>query len=297
MMSSQTIVEPHKSPRGINATLALEFQRDAISGRTQLAASSQEPPLRVVRAFSREDGSSLAHLHNVSGGILGGDRLHLHASAGPNASVQITTTGATRIYRPRARAAPAEVHNKIELAENALLEYVPDPVIPYANVRFAQTTEIHLGSGAGLFWWEILAPGREAGGEIFAYEQVTMRMDIFAVGRRIAAERVRLEPEVRAINSLARMGDFRYWVTFYVCRVGLDASRWLTLENELREVAKPFAESGESRWAISTLPAHGLAIRGLARRGHAILGVLHRIWSAAKLALYSVAPILPRKVN
>jgi urease accessory protein len=283
--------------RRVEATLALDFQRDAASGQTHLAASTQQPPLRVIRAFTREDGSSLTHLHNVSGGILGGDRLHFHAAIGPNANVQITTTGATRIYRPRATAASAEQHNKIEIAEDSLLEYVPDPIIPYAGARFAQSSEIHLAQGAGLFWWEILAPGREARGEIFAYEQVVMRTDIFAPSRVIAAERVRLEPRIRAINSLARMGDFRYWVTFYICRVGLDPSRWLALENELREVAKPFAESGESRWALSTLPAHGLAVRGMARHSRTVLDTLRALWRTAKLALYAAAPILPRKVN
>jgi urease accessory protein len=287
-------LESQPEQRRVRAMLALDFQRSTNSGHTHLRASTQQPPLRVIRAFAREDGSCLAHLHNVSGGVLGGDHLALDVKIGPCANVQITTTGATRIYRPRAISAPAEQHNKIEIAAGALLEYVPDPIIPYAGARFSQSTEIHLAPGAALFWWEVLAPGREARGEIFDYERVEMRAEIFASGRIIAAERVRLEPKARALKSLARLGAFRYWITFYICREGLEPARWLALENELRDVARPFAASAESLWGISALAAHGLAIRGLARRSH---GILHALWRAAKLSLYGREPILPRKVN
>ncbi len=295
-MAQPAFISAAVAPRRMEATLALEFRRDD-PGRTQLAASAQQPPLRVVRAFEREDGSALAHLHNVSGGILGGDNLHLCATVGAGAEAQLTTTGATRIYRPRAEAAAAEQHNTVRIAENALLEYVPDAIIPYAGVCFLQTSEIHLAPGGGLFWWEVLAPGREARGEIFEYQRVEMSTNILAAGRLIASERICLEPKRRALCSLARLGEFRYWVTFYVCRVGVEASRWLALEAELCEAARLFTPEGDALWAISTLPAHGLAIRGLARHGHGILQILQSLWRTAKLSLYGREPTLPRKVN
>ena len=61
--------------RRVRGRLRLDFSLDTESGRTLLANSYQEPPLKVVRAFSLPDGSALAHLHNVSGGLLGGDHL------------------------------------------------------------------------------------------------------------------------------------------------------------------------------------------------------------------------------
>jgi urease accessory protein len=296
-MAQTAPIAPDVFSRRMEATLTLDFRRDGTSGRTYLAASAQEPPLRVVRAFARDDGSVLAHLHNISGGILGGDRLHLHGKVSSGAEAQITTTGATRIYRPRAGAGAAEQRNTVTVAENGLLEYVPDAIIPYAGARFAQSSEIHLAAGAGLFWWEILAPGREARSEIFEYERLEMHADIVATGRSIAAERIWLEPRQRALNSLARLGDFRYWVTFYICRVGVEPPRWLVLEAELREVARSFVAPSNALWAVSALPAHGLAIRGLACRSHEILVILQTLWRAAKLSLYGREPILPRKVN
>jgi urease accessory protein len=285
------------TPGGVRATLALDFTRDAASGRTVLAASAQEPPLRVVRAFPLADGAALAHLHNVSGGLLGGDRLALAVNAGAGACVQLTTTGATRIYRPRASAAETQQANEIRVAENALVEYVPDPLIPFAGARYAQRTSIYLAPGAGLFWWEIVAPGREARGEVFQYERVEMKTDLIAHGRLIAAERLRLEPRNHALASLARLGRYRYWATFYICRVGLDGGAWLAAETRLREVAAGFAEPGESLWGVSTLVADGLVVRGVARRGRDVIAGLHALWREAKLRLYGREAIPPRKVN
>jgi len=285
------------APSRVRASLELDFARDAATGRTVLASSAQEPPLRVVRAFPLADGSVLAHLHNVSGGLLGGDRLTLSVKIGAGTNVQLTTTGATRVYRPRAGASDTTQTNEIRVAENALLEYVPDPLIPFAGARYVQRTSIHLAPGAGLFWWEIVAPGREARGEVFKYGRVEMRTDLIADGRLIAAERVRLEPGNHALLSPARMGPYRYWATFYICRVGLDAGAWLAAETRLREVAAQFAQPGDSLWGVSTLVADGLVVRGVARRGRDVIAGLHALWREAKLRLYGREAIPPRKVN
>lgn len=292
----KTLAGAHR-PSSLEASLALDFARDESSGRTVLAASTQEPPLRVVRAFELEDSSALAHLHNVSGGLLGGDHLALRVRVGPGASAQITTTGATRIYRPRGESTGVTQSNEIQIAENALLEYVPDAIIPFAGARFLQRTAIHLARGAGLFWWEILSPGREAHGEVFQYECVEMATDVVAAGRAIAAERVRLEPKKYALESVARLGPYRYWTTFYICRMGLGAEAWLAAEEHLREVAGKLARPGEVLWGTSTLVAHGLVVRGLARRGRDVQQGLHAIWRAAKLLLYGREAVPPRKVN
>src|SRR5580658_5501958 len=105
------------------ASLRLDFERHPPIGRTILAASHQEPPLKVVRAFALEDGAALVHLHNVSGGLLGGDQLELIVNVGPGAAAQLTSTGATRVYRAREQYGDTVQQNTIHVAENALLEY------------------------------------------------------------------------------------------------------------------------------------------------------------------------------
>jgi urease accessory protein len=285
------------APPRLQASLTLNFESDKFTGTTVLASSRQEPPLRVVRAFAVQDGAALAHLHNVSGGLLGGDHLELRVNLGAGARVQLTTTGATRVYRTRREALPTRQSNEFTLNEGALLEYVPDAIIPFAGARFSQATTIHLAQGAGLFWREILAPGREARGESFAYDSVEMKTDVIALGLPIASERVRIEPHERPVQSFGRLGPYRTWATFCIARVGPSTAEWLALEHELRAQVLPLTKHGETLWAISALPAHGVMVRCVAVHGRHVLPGLQALWQSAKQRLYGRDAVPPRKVN
>src|SRR5215210_3454247 len=98
----------------------------------------------------------------------------------------MTSTGATRIYRSREGRVPAVQRTSINVAENGLLEYLPDPLIPFAGSSYHQETRIELAAGAGLFWWETVAPGRDARGEVFAYDRLQITLDLLAAGGPVA---------------------------------------------------------------------------------------------------------------
>ncbi len=278
----------------VKGKLNLVFEN---KGQTRLTVMEQLPPLKVVRAFQQSDGAALAHLHNLSGGVLGGDRLEMVVTVGAEARAQLTTTGATRLYRSRGEAAISSQHNYYTVGENALLEYLPDPLIPFAGSLYQQETRIELAPGAGLFWWETVAPGREAHGELFDYELLQLQVDIFAGARPVAIERVRLEPKRVKLTSLARLGEYRYFSTFYICRVGLEAARWLELEAILSETARQLSCGGEILWGVSTLPAHGLVVRALSLTSRAIPPGLLQFWKLAKRELFGQEAIPPRKVG
>jgi urease accessory protein len=281
----------------VRASLQLKFSRDSSSGNTVLTESLQEPPLKVVRAFALEDGAALAHLHNVSGGLLGGDQLSLRIDLERGTSVQLTSTGATRIYRGREECLPTTQCNEVVVGEDALLEYVPDATIPFAGASFVQRTSITLAAGAGVFWWEILAPGREASGEVFAYKHFEIRTRVRAMGRLIAAENICLRPASGDVTSLARLGAYRYTASFYICRVGMDANYWRAAEEHVRGLTSGLSRPGEILWGVSSLAADGLLVRCLARGGREILPGLQAIWRGAKRHLYGREAIPPRKVN
>jgi urease accessory protein len=54
---------------------------------------------------------------------------------------------------------------------------------------------------------------------------------------------------------------------------------------------------GEILWGVSSLVAHGLVVRCLARGGREVLPGLQAIWRSAKRHLYDREAIPPRKVN
>jgi urease accessory protein len=255
----------------------------------------QRPPLRVVRAFAHADGAAAVHLHNVSGGVLGGDRLEMRVDVGASARAQLTTTGATRLYRSRNEATAVQLTD-VTIGRDALLEYMPDTLIPFAGARYEQHTRITLGQGAGLFWWETIAPGRTARDEVFAYDLLHLTLDILADSKLIALERVRLEPRIRPLTAFGRLGSYRYCTSFYICRHGIDAARWHVYEAQLADMAEQCSVQHDYIWGVTMLPAHGLLVRGLSSSAPALVRGLHEFWRAAKRLIYGQEPILPRKL-
>ena len=261
-----------------------------------MAVREAQPPLKVVRAFDAGDGAALVHLHNVSGGILGGDQFALAFRVGRDARAQITTTSATRVYRARADRRPAIQQTTVQVEENGLLELLPDPLIPFAGSDYAQRTAVALAEGAGLFWWETVTPGREARGEVFAYERLKIHTEINACDVPVALEHFSLRPQQDAPTSIVRLGNYRYFTTFYICRAGMPGTVWTALEGELAELAGEISRAGTLLWGVSTLAAHGLAVRGLSTDGFGIASGLATFWKAAKQSLYGVEAITPRKI-
>lgn len=276
--------------------LRLRFGRADDTSRTALIECDQRPPLQVVRAFPSSRAAALAHLHNLSGGVLGGDLLELSVEVGDGASAQVTSTGATRLYRCRHGASAAVQRQCFRVGRGALLEYLPDELIPFAGARYRQETVIELADGAGLFWWETVAPGRAARGELFMYDSLLFKLDLTARGLPLARERVALNPARRPLQSTARLGPYLYFATFYVCRVGLPEPRWLELEEELAGLARSLSSTGSTLWGVSTLPAHGLVVKALSIKGRDIAHGLLDFWRASKSALYGEAAVPPRKV-
>jgi urease accessory protein len=276
----------------MHAQLQLDFS--VAGGRTQLHCSQQDPPWKVVRAFPNPAGESLVHLNNVSGGVFGGDRLSLHIALSPGAAAQITTTGSTRVYRPRTSAADAMQISEIRLGEGALLEYLPDSIIPFRKARFEQRTDVHLEAGATLFWWEILAPGRVASGESFAYESLRINTRICSRGRPIYIDRLLLVPQQANLASLARFGKFRYLTSFMICRSGADAATWIALERTLREIAEQRSHAS-TLWGATALTADGLLVRGLSESGLHLMEDLFCFWSTAKNLLCGGVASPPRR--
>src|ERR1700676_4310195 len=126
----------------VHGRLRLRFEARGESMQTMLAECEQQLPLRIVRAFQLDDGGSLVHLHNLSGGVLGGDQLDLTVEVGPGAVAQVTSTGATRIYRSRKNPEAAQQRFQIKVEDDGLIEYLPDQLIPFAGSHYRQETHI-----------------------------------------------------------------------------------------------------------------------------------------------------------
>jgi urease accessory protein len=95
---------------------------------------------------------------------------------------------------------------------------------------------------------------------------------------------------------MARLGPFRHFASCYVCRAGEPSAYWRTFEAQMQIVADRLS-SAEILWGVTSLRAHGLAIRGVAIHGRALAGGLVEFWKAAKWSLCGRVATLPRKVH
>jgi urease accessory protein len=254
----------------------------------------QTPPLRVVRAFG-----TLVHLHNLSGGVLSGDRLSLDIEVAAGASAQITTTGATRLYRHRAGSIDSMQKTTITVGDGALLEYLPDAIIPYAGSRHTQTTEIALLHNATLFWWETFAPGRQAMGEKFAFERLEITTRVFTVKTPVFLDDFTVNPREKSLDSTARLGGYSHLANFYAFQTGRSPGSWRELENLLNEFAAGASKQtagSSSIWGASALAADGVIVRGLSHTARDVPATLAGAWSIARRFLTGKDGVLPRKV-
>jgi urease accessory protein len=251
----------------------------------------QDPPWKVVRAFE-----SLVHLNNVSGGVLAGDHLALDVEVQAGAAAQITTTGATRLYRHRAGSADSEQRARFLVGDGALLEYLPDPVIPYAGSRHMQRTEIRLGRGATLFWWEVLAPGRLAAGERFAFERLRVQSEVYAGIRPVLREDYLLEPRQKDIAATARMFEYSHTASLCAVQEGRPPAFWRTLEDRLNEVARARTRHGQMVWGASMLASDGVIVRGVSMSGCFVHETLIDFWRTVRLAIIGKDAVPPRKI-
>lgn len=237
------------------------------------------------------------HLNNLSGGVLAGDRLRLDVEVDPGEIAQITTTGATRLYRHRPRAVDSEHHAVISVGKDALLEYLPDAAIPYAGSRHTQRTEIELASGAALFWWEVLAPGRQAAGERFAFERLCVESEVRTGTRLVVRERFLLDPAARPLAVTARMHKYLHVASFYACHEGRPPAFWRALESRLNELARERTQSGEVVWGATMLASDGVMVRGLSVSSRWIHHALIEFWRQARLAVTGQEANPPRKIS
>jgi urease accessory protein len=278
----------------VPSRLELKFRLD--QGFTRMLVPVQTPPWRAIRAFHNPLRQAVVHLHNVSGGILSADSLELSIEAGLDTRVQVTSVGATRIYRHRPGRSLACLSTSIRVAQGAMLEYLPDSIIPFSGSRLRQSTSIRLGQNAGFIGWEMIAAGRVAGGEEFAFDFFHSEFSLCSDARPLALERYTLEPSARDPRSAARWGRFRYTAALYVCHTGVARPGWTELESRLNKLAF-LRTSDTARWGVSTLVESGLVVRGLAREAHQITTGLHEFWDHSKQELWGEHALPPRKIN
>jgi urease accessory protein len=204
---------------GKTGFLHLGFERR--ESRTILADLDRRSPYMVQRAlYCDQTMPELAtvFLITTTGCLLQGDRLALNMTLGPRAQAHVTSQSATKIHAMDANyAAQTQI---ITLADEAYLEFLPDPVIPHRHARFVSDTQIIVAPSATLVFSEIIQPGRKHhhpdecfGATLLSISTSASRPD----GRSLFIEKLLIEPQRYAMRQTGVMGSFDVFGNVILC--------------------------------------------------------------------------------
>jgi urease accessory protein len=199
------------------------------SGRTILANLERRAPYMVQRALHCDEempGLACVFLITTTGCLLQGDRLALDITLGPRAQAHLTSQSATKVHAMDANYAAQT--QTITLADDAYLEFLPDPVIPHRHSRFLSDTQISVAPSATLLLAEIIQPGRKHhhpdecfGATVLSISTSAVRPD----GRSLFAEKLVIEPRRYVVRQTGVMNSFDVFATVILCAPKDNAER------------------------------------------------------------------------
>jgi urease accessory protein len=176
-------------------TARLEFRRRASGGKTVLGTAFAASPLRLLTPANHGD-AAWVFLASLGGGLLDGDRIDLDVEVGDGASALLGTQASTKVYRSPPGGAGSSQRLSARVGAGALLAFVPDPVVCFADARYEQTLEISLAPSASLWLADGYSCGRSARGERWAFSRYASRTTVFRGGARSIVDATRLEAGV-----------------------------------------------------------------------------------------------------
>jgi urease accessory protein len=260
----------------------LELTLARHGGTTRIERQYQRAPLHVYRPIHLDANlpeMAFVFVQQFGDGFVDGDRCRIDIDCGPDAAVHVTTQAATNLYRAERNFATQLVD--LRAGRGAVVEYLPDPVVPFRGSRFFQRTRVTADPDSTVILAELLLPGRVARGEIHAYdlywaETEARRPD----GTLLFADTLRLRPtEGKGPRSLGLLGGSDVVATLYVVTQRTSAPRLVQL---IRETMT----DGDVLAGVSELPnGCGASARLLGPTSKSVRAALANAWNAARLAL------------
>jgi urease accessory protein len=167
------------SKRANNLELGLKCDR---KNQTVLSHQYTAYPLSVSPVF-RLDGDfdcdrAYLYMMSTSPGLLAGDEWNVSLQLAANSNLYLTDKSATKVHSMPIDGTKATINYDIEIDTGATLEFVPEPLILFADAILEQTTNIKIHPTGHLCLSEIILPGRLARGEAYQFHSYLSRLQV-----------------------------------------------------------------------------------------------------------------------
>ncbi|KWX66102.1 urease accessory protein UreD [Mycobacterium sp. NAZ190054] len=149
-------------------------------GQTRLQPTFRRIPYQWHGAhYQDNDDQPFLLVQNSGGGFVEGDSGLFQLTMDSGTRVLVTTTEATKFYRCENGGGAVESY-RFDVAPDALLEYLPDEVIPYAGCRAVRDTRFSLTATSRLFAAEVTVAGRVhfRHDELFGFSALRSRFQV-----------------------------------------------------------------------------------------------------------------------
>ena len=175
----------------LQSAVEIAFRYDETRNRTVLSRRQAGGLCHLSKPYWSADVLGL-QLVNPTAGLFAGDHMSLDVSLGPRSQVALTSPSASRYHTMP--SGQASLIQRFNVGEGSWLDYWPEIVIPQRDSDVRQTTEIYLEPTSTMVFLDLLAPGRVAHGERYAFRRLETCLRIHEGGDLMAKERCVLEP-------------------------------------------------------------------------------------------------------
>lgn len=265
---------------GRHGRLSLKFRKEGL--KTILRDSFSVIPMRVFPPFYPDNsGCAYFYMVNPTSGLVGGDRIESQIVVETNAHVFITAPAATKVYR--STGAYSESVTIIKLEENAVLEYLPRYVIPFAGSMYSQKTRVTMDAGSSLFFLDAFTTGRTARQEHLQFKEYRSETEIVYCGQPVVTDRFVLGPEREDYGTLGFLESYTASAVLYI----LFENRPL-LPPLLSSIEECLHASGDIAGGASALPLNGAVVRLLGNSARSLEKTIFHIFAASRKMLYGM---------
>jgi len=264
----------------------LELGLGLRGGATRVTRHYQRAPLHVYRPIYLDaalPGMAFIFMQQSGDGLVQGDRYRVDVECAAGAAAHITTQAATNVFIARQDFATQLVN--LHAGDDSVLEYLPDPVVPFRGSRLFQKVRVTAGRGSTVIVGETLLPGRVAHDEAHAYDLYWTDTEVRGPdGTLLFADTLRLGSAAGGDPySIALLDGHAVLSTLYVISGRLAPDRLVAC---LREA---LAICPEVLAGVSELPnGCGAAVRLLGPNSKSAKAAVRTTWSAARAALIGV---------
>ncbi|MFC5532022.1 urease accessory protein UreD [Cohnella yongneupensis] len=260
-----------------------------VYGRPELISRYHTSPLKIAKTFQL-DGNGTKQLAVVqmdgSPGLLEGDRYRFDWRVQENVRVYATNQAYTRVHP--CGEGESRLTQRLALERNAVLEWMPEPVMLFKDARFASETEIDLAAGAICMASDIFSPGRLSRGESFAFRTYDNRVTVRYNGELVHYQRQRWEPSHMPLRSAGCFGDATHIGSFSIFSDRVNASTAASLREWLN--AAPALAEGVS-WGISHTARYGVVLQAAGGAAWRLERIIRAAWDGARKLLLDEPPL------